>query len=638
MGAMAGIIFKGDYQNSQIKEGLMNKFKNDYHKTYSWQSTQVSFCVSHTDVSPQSIYENGPILDEESNLLIVADAIIDNREELLEKLNIKGDKMVKSSDSMLILEAFKKWGVDSISYFIGEFSFVIYNTVDRTAFIVRDQLGANKVYYYENNKFMAFATSMSVLIKTFDKKPILNDIWIANFLSIESPIHDVLSAQTVYKEIMQLDPAHYMIYEDELTSIMNYWKVDIHKETQISFEDACNGLNETLGHVIEQKIKTTGNVGICLSSGLDSTTVAAFANDFLATENKTLFAYTSIPLRDYQVNHKGYYIENESEYLTSFLDMYSNIQHKYIDANGKNSITDIEKHLEYLEHPYKFIENNFWIDEIYRMASEDGCKIILSGGYGNCTISEGLLPVHVKTLINKGKYFQAFKSINQFTNHINAGKKKTFSYFAKQYLYKDNKKTSFSYDDILINQVVAKEVKLDEMHRSLRIGQYQDDNADIYELRQFYTSLSVMSQISSMMSSTYRRYGMQIIDPTFDIRVIEFCFSLPFEHYVRKGKERELLRETMKGKLPNNIRLNYNRRGIQSADWIFRLQSYTKEIKNELYELLQDELVQYYLNKKLLLKELDNLEMNIQNQEKKRVWKIVVSLICAKFLKMYQMM
>ena len=97
----------------------------------------------------------------------------------------------------------------------------------------------------------------------------------------------------------------------------------------------------------------------------------------------------------------------------------------------------------------------------------------------------------------------------------------------------------------------------------------------------------------------------------FEKRVIEFILSLPSDEFVSNGEERFLIRNSMKGLLPEEIRTNWKNRGIQSADWIQRLQPHWNELKREIKQALDDEIIKKYfdINKleKLLLK-YDNID------------------------------
>ena len=102
-------------------------------------------------------------------------------------------------------------------------------------------------------------------------------------------------------------------------------------------------------------------------------------------------------------------------------------------------------------------------------------------------------------------------------------------------------------------------------------------------------------------------YGLIIRDPSADKRIIEYCFSVPYEQYVRKGNTRDLARRATEGILPNEIRLNHKSRGFQSADWIQRVIPSMDTVRYELSNYLKDDMFRYYVDSKKIKNTLENL-------------------------------
>ena len=131
------------------------------------------------------------------------------------------------------------------------------------------------------------------------------------------------------------------------------------------------------------------------------------------------------------------------------------------------------------------------------------------------------------------------------------------------------------------------------------------------DMREVLVNEVVFAHIGIMDTKDSIKYGIVRRDPTKDKRVIEFILSLPSDEFVSNGEERFLIRNSMKGLLPEEIRTNWKNRGIQSADWIQRLQPHWNELKREIKQALDDEIIKKYfdINKleKLLLK-YDNID------------------------------
>ena len=104
--------------------------------------------LSHTQwITSESVGEKLPYYDYEKQLAITADAIIDNREELVDQLQIKDIYKTKITDSELILLAYHKWGEEAPKFLVGDFAFVIWDEKQQKLFGARDFSGNRTLYF-----------------------------------------------------------------------------------------------------------------------------------------------------------------------------------------------------------------------------------------------------------------------------------------------------------------------------------------------------------------------------------------------------------------------------------------------------------------------------------------------------------
>ena len=127
---------------------------------------------------------------KEASLVITADAIIDNRAELFEIFAIPVEEQ-NMPDCLLILEAYKKWGVKCPEYLIGDFAFAIWDKQKNELFCARDHVGKRSIYYYDSPDVFAFSTLIEPLFKIDGVNKRLNETYIADFLAITSVRHEL---------------------------------------------------------------------------------------------------------------------------------------------------------------------------------------------------------------------------------------------------------------------------------------------------------------------------------------------------------------------------------------------------------------------------------------------------------------
>lgn len=192
---------------------LMNslqKFPADDART--WQQENIFLGCHAQWITPESVNERLPFYDQERKLAITVDAIIDNRSELFERLQIAQTYRKDISDSELILHAYQKWGQEAPKYLIGDFAFMIWDENKQRLFGARDFSGRRTLYFFSGRERFAFCTAIKPLFTLPYIEKNLNEQWLAEFLAMPNNTYDVLDASsTVYKNIRQIPPAHTIV-------------------------------------------------------------------------------------------------------------------------------------------------------------------------------------------------------------------------------------------------------------------------------------------------------------------------------------------------------------------------------------------------------------------------------------------
>ena len=117
------------------------------------------------------------------NWHITADAIIDNRDELFERLQVHRDDRKKITDSQLILLAYEKWGEESPKFLVGDFAFMIWDEKERKMFGARDFSGLERFITYRDQNRFSFCTIIKPLLTLPYVTKKLNEQWLAEYLA-----------------------------------------------------------------------------------------------------------------------------------------------------------------------------------------------------------------------------------------------------------------------------------------------------------------------------------------------------------------------------------------------------------------------------------------------------------------------
>ncbi|GAF66986.1 asparagine synthase [Bacillus sp. TS-2] len=276
----------------------------------------------------------------------------------------------------------------------------------------------------------------------------------------------------------------------------------------------------------------------------------------------------------------------------------------------QNSFSEIELNLNIMEMPYKFFENSFWMRGMFAEASRNGVGVLLNGGRGNLTISWGAALDYYAILLKRMRWFKLLQELQHFSHRTRGARLKRIPMIAKRAFPITYKKNTNDYPT-LINENFAKKTKVYQKLKSYGIdesGWFASQNVFKQRARHFqdlfhWNASNTWSAKLSLPYSVWKR------DATNDLRVIQFCLSLPEDQYVMKGLDRALIRRATEGLLPDKVRLNQQTRGVQGADWVHRMLPHWPDFINESKKLLSNERLLMYVNR-------EELETAIQKVEK----------------------
>lgn len=636
MSAIFGIIDlnrkKVDSKVLELINPIINGYKID--KNDNIIKDNVLMVCGHQFITKESENEVLPYLDESNNLVITSDAILDNREELIKELNLADTKI---SDSKIILLMYQKYKEACVNKFLGNYSFVIYDFNNNNIFAVKDSTGSRSLYYHFKNNIFYFSTSIEP-IKAVIKNVSLNEKWICDFLTLKGMGNTVEIEETIYNEILQVNPATYIKINNQGIHKTLYW--DPMKDIKIlklkNDEEYKKLFISTFKEAVKSSLRTNRDVASFLSGGLDSTSIVCLAADFLKKDNKCIKTYTSIPMKKYEQKCKDdineYYVTNEEKMVQLTAMFKDNVVPNFCRSENVDSVSNIEKLLECVEEPYKTIQNNFWMDQVVKKASEDNCKVLLTGQFGNATISYGNFYVQMKTLFEHFRFITMIKEINALHEKVGVRRKEIIKNIINYLEPNCFIKRKFNMEEFFKDSIASREI-IDSTDAYKRFN--RDDivniipwKPDLNRVKRGIVDLQALSQIGNVETKFSLKYGLMIRDPSRDKRIIKLCLSLPGNQFVDNGVERKLIRTYMKDLIPDEIRNDIFHRGLQSADWIFRLNDKRDEVYNLIDKAINSPLIEKYIDKNKVCKQFDKIkaEINLQNQDSVKLLLLIVIL------------
>ena len=249
--------------------------------THDWINGSIGLGVLASPVS------TGVCLGD--HLAVAAHARLDNREELVHLLAAKGCLPAGApSDPELILAAFACWGPGCGERLQGAYSLACWNSADSSLVLLRDRLGERALYWCSTPQALYFASEPAQLLAVDSIDPAPNLERALAYL-LKQPFD---STWSFFRAIHRLPEAHFLICRDRQVMLQRYWSPHGVAQRAWRRAEAAEALSHSLEQATARRLAKDGEVGVLLSAGLDSGSIAAKASTLLQRQAKQLCAFT----------------------------------------------------------------------------------------------------------------------------------------------------------------------------------------------------------------------------------------------------------------------------------------------------------------------------------------------------------
>lgn len=604
----------------------------------TWQQGAAFFAGYQQWVTPESLHERMPLYDAERQLVLVSDAIIDNRLDLFNKLQVELSLREQMTDSEIILLAYRKWGEQAPQYLIGDFAFIVWDERNNSLFGARDLLGSRSLYFYSKANKFAFSSVMRPLLEMPDVERKLHESWLAQYLAIPSMIESSETMTTVYRDIQQLPPGHSIHVVAGRVDVRAFGTLIPENEIRFKSEgDYLEAFREVFHEAVNSRLRSYKQVGAALSGGLDSTAVVSVAARSLRESKRVMHAYSMIPAKDFVDWTSKNELADESPYIQATIDYVGNIKGRYLDAPNKSPYTEIDELLDIFESPYKNFEATFRIKEIYEQSKQDGVGVFLTGARGNYTISWGSAVDFYALLIKKLRFVRFFQELSLFSSQTGVGITKILPVIKRQLIPQAESNAEHLDMPSLINPDFASRTDVYQVLRQNGLNLSPGIHDVLQERQNYFNNQAVLSLQGTTGAKLSMRHKVWERDPTCDARLVRFCLAVPFEQYVHGGIGRSLVRRVTEGQLPDEVRMNQRVRGAQGVDWFHRILPQWSEISREVRQLCEDKTIAEILDTRQVRSSLEQLGESPKPEDAANPHaKIVMqSVITSRFLKQF---
>ncbi len=555
----------------------------------TWQRGPVGLGQRMLWTTPESLDEKLPLAAYNNNLAITADARIDNRAELITRLELNDCPAADIADSHLILAAYEKWGDHCPEHLAGDFAFAIWDNRRQSLFCARDHFGIKPFYYYQSEQLFAFGSEIKALLTLPDITPRLNELMVGYHLA--AVVGD--NAVTFYQDIFRLPPRHSLTITPEGAQLQPYWTPDPSRELRLgSDEEYAEAFREIFREAVTCRLRSAYPLGSELSGGLDSSSVTCMARKVMMEQGNQQ------PLHVFSAVNKDIPEADESEFINAVLAQ-GNMKPHTVYLDNISPLADMER--VFWKGDETFTTPTVYIPwELCRQAQAQGVRVLLSGLDGDTLVSHGweylidlartarwddfaretkaidkhqhlpnkeLLLIdygfpYLTEMARKGRLIAFMQGVNGLSKHFNIGRRGLVRTYGLKPLAPAPIKRAWQAlrgrsqpaqnGNSFINPDFARRIALDEHLASIAYTQSDLQPTARAEQSQAFIS-DVLPYMFEWSNRTRSTFSIEDRHPFADKRLAEFCLALPPEQKLHQGWTRLIMRRGMEGILPEKI-------------------------------------------------------------------------------------
>lgn len=608
--------------------------------------------------TPESLHEKQPLVHWSEDLMITADARIDNRSQLVEILGLEDRPVAEITDSQLILAAYEKWGTGCAEKLLGAFAFAIWDKRRQHFFCARDHLGVKPFYYYyQAKRLFVFASEIKALLILPAIPRRLNEAMVANYLASDLDNRTI----TFYQGIFRLPAAHTMVINQGGVRITNYWALNPDHEIDFgSDQEYIEAFRFIFTEAVRCRLRSAFPVGASLSGGLDSSSIVCVAHTVLAQSGgdalRTFsYIYDDLPQCD------------ERSFINSVIEQGRLIPH-FMRGDLQSPLVDIERAMWHCDEAV--VAPNYYLPwGLNQAAQHQGVRVLLDGFDGDTVVSHGF--AYLTELAYRSEWSSFAKEASFLADRFQTGKIHVFQEYG----------TSPLLAHALQHQWLAFAQEADEISTHLPISRFQlwlhqglkpwlpigirnywrrlhGDNRPVRQsqailnprfARQWglnreqqamsqsrfkhartlkddhWNSLTAghLSYVLELSNRTAAAFSVEARHPFMDKRLVEFCLAMPNSHKFYQGWSRRILREAMTGILPEAVRLRSHKTSVED-NFVHTLLKFERDRLDKLF-INELHLLDPYVDQKAVLGAYRRLvsQKNRLSGDVMTIWKAV---------------
>jgi asparagine synthase (glutamine-hydrolysing) len=485
-----------------------------------------------------------PMVSDDGLVRIVYNGEIYNFQALRRTLAVLGYKFRTTSDTEVILQAYRHYGTDFVKHLRGMFALAIWDATQRQLVLVRDRIGIKPLYYRAANGYIAFASELKALLVDPRTPREVDPAALADFLhllSIPDP-HSILTG------VRKLEAGHMLVVREGRVQDREYWDVPLHAASPpLSMADACAEFDARFGDAVQSHLVSDVPVGAFLSGGVDSSAIVSF-----------LGSAANTGIRTYSIVFQGDDVFDEGPFARLVAERYGTT-HREIDL-GAEAGDFLPVMAWHCDEPFA-ISSALGIYFLAKAARDDGVKVVLTGDGGD-EVFAGYTWRHADF---RNVPLPDSKGLHQLlTRAASIGQRvapdlRIWRAMARGSGCAERYIDSFAcFRDIDLVEMVEPNLwpRLQREWSSNITARHYDSAVGQPQLtRKLYTDMKsvLISEMLTKVDRLTMAAGVEARVPFLDHELVEWAFSLPGDLKIKDGQGKLLVKRALEPRLPAEI-------------------------------------------------------------------------------------
>ena len=479
-----------------------------------------------------------PLHDEQHGIWLVADARLDNRDEL--NATLRGGSRLVPPDPELLALGYRRWGNGLAEHLAGDFAFVLWDERDRTLYAARDQFGVRPLFYHSNAIRLVFATEVAQILALRDFEWKIEDAFVIDYLA-EDYRHE---RETFFRDIFRIVPGHYVVCKDRVLREERYWFPPSEELRLGRAEDYQAEFRRLFRQSVADRLESDGRPIIAhLSGGLDSGSIVCMADAIYGQDPATrppLYTasalFPGLPCEEtHLIDCVTRKVRFPSERWDGTVPYFEDLEHVYLADPTRDEQAGI-------------------FTGVYRLAAREGVRVVLSGDGGDQLLSEiGVF----RDLAANHRWLGLFQEALSTHRENNRGwlrwVKDGIRNTAPQVLqraYTSMRAKPQAPPPWVAPRLVESWPSMPRAHKPFARESWRSHTQQ--RTWNFLSSPFGYWNLEWQELGIAHR-GLRIRYPFFDVRLARFVLAMPFEERLPGGKRKLLLRKSMEGLLPDEV-------------------------------------------------------------------------------------